>query len=98
MSRTMTTHADETRTGRVVRTIRSRNDARTLTPGAKLPSIRAMADAMGVARSTVVEASERLAAEGMLRSRPGSGFYVPAPIAPLALERMSWERRRVGKK
>lgn len=84
----MTPHADETRTGRVVRTIRSRIDARALTPGAKLPSIRAMAGAMGVARSTVVEAYERLAAEGMIRSRPGSGFYVTAPLAPLALDRM----------
>lgn len=84
----MASLADESRTGRVVRTIRNRIDTRTLTPGAKLPSIRAMADTMGVARSTVVEAYERLAAEGMIRSRPGSGFYVTAPLAPLALDRI----------
>ncbi|MEJ8629504.1 winged helix-turn-helix domain-containing protein [Sphingomonas sp. I4] len=48
----------------VVRAIRDRIDARTLTPGARLPSIRAMAEMSGVARSTVVEAYDRLAAEG----------------------------------
>ncbi|KQN03836.1 PLP-dependent aminotransferase family protein [Sphingomonas sp. Leaf25] len=80
---------DETRTSRVVRTIRDRIEARTLTPGARLPSIRAMAEASGVARSTVVDAYDRLAAEGMIRSRPGSGFYVAAPLAPLALGRIA---------
>jgi len=85
---------EETRTGMVVRAIRERIDARTLTPGARLPSIRAMADASGVARSTVVEAYDRLAAEGVIRSRPGSGFYVAAPLAPLALGRMEAPRER----
>lgn len=81
--------ADETRTGMVVRTIRDRIDARTLTPGARLPSIRAMAATSGVARSTVVDAYDRLAAEGVIRARPGSGFYVAAPLAPLALDRLA---------
>jgi DNA-binding transcriptional MocR family regulator len=73
----------------VARTIRDRIDARTLTPGTRLPSIRAMAEASGVARSTVVEAYERLAGDGVIRSRPGSGFYVAAPLAPLALDRLA---------
>jgi len=85
---------NETRTGRIVRHIRDRIEARTLTPGARLPSIRAMADTMSVARSTVVEAYERLASEGMIRSRPGSGFYVAAPLAPLALERLTQTAER----
>ncbi|MEP9400842.1 PLP-dependent aminotransferase family protein [Sphingomonas sp. VNH70] len=85
---------DESRTGRVVRTIRDRIDARMLTPGARLPSIRAMADMSGVARSTVVEAYDRLAAEGVIRSRPGSGFYVAAPLAPLALDRLTAVQER----
>ncbi|BCH22289.1 aminotransferase-like domain-containing protein [Mesorhizobium sp. L-8-3] len=58
---------------------------RALTPGAKLPSIRALAETMRVSKSTVVEAYDRLAAEGAIRSRPGSGFYVAAPLAPLSL-------------
>jgi DNA-binding transcriptional MocR family regulator len=66
-------------------TIRQRIERRALTPGARLPSIRAMADAIGFSKSTVVEAYDRLAAEGVIRSRPGAGFFVSAPLAPLAL-------------
>ncbi len=40
---------------------------------------------MKLSVSTVVEAYERLAAEGLITSRPGSGFYVTGPVAPLAL-------------
>jgi DNA-binding transcriptional MocR family regulator len=74
-----------TRTGRVMAQVRQRIAARQLTPGARLPSVRSAARAMAVSVSTVVEAYERLAAEGVIRSRPGSGFYVAAPLAPLAL-------------
>ncbi|MCB8821802.1 aminotransferase-like domain-containing protein [Microvirga rosea] len=66
-------------------TVRQRIAARSLTPGARLPSIRAFAKAMQVSTSTVVEAYERLAAEGIIRPRPGSGFYVSSPLAPLSL-------------
>ena len=69
----------------VMGTIRQRIAGRSLTPGAKLPSIRAFATTMRVSKSTVVEAYERLAAEGTIRSRPGSGFFVSAPLAPLSL-------------
>ena len=69
----------------VMATIRQRIAARTLTPGAKLPSIRAFAQSMQVSKSTVVEAYERLAAEGTIRSRPGSGFYAAGQLAPLSL-------------
>ncbi|WP_105421042.1 PLP-dependent aminotransferase family protein [Neorhizobium sp. T25_27] len=65
--------------------IRSRIAGRGLVPGARLPSVRAFAKAMHVSVSTVVEAYERLAAEGLIRSRPGSGFYVSSPLAPLSL-------------
>ncbi|RUY16584.1 PLP-dependent aminotransferase family protein, partial [Mesorhizobium sp. M7A.F.Ca.CA.001.13.2.1] len=56
-----------------------------LTPGGQLPSIRAFAKSMRVSKSTVVEAYERLAAEGAIRSRPGSGFYAAGSLAPLSL-------------
>ncbi|MCQ1570169.1 PLP-dependent aminotransferase family protein [Neorhizobium galegae] len=65
--------------------IRSRIAGRGLVPGARLPSVRAFAKTMHVSASTVVEAYERLAAEGLIRSRPGSGFYVSSPLAPLSL-------------
>ncbi|MCU4160184.1 PLP-dependent aminotransferase family protein [Acidiphilium sp. AL] len=77
--------AGGTLVGRVMAAIRQRIAARSLTPGAKLPSIRALAKTMLVSTSTVVEAYERLAAEGAIRSRPGSGFYVSSPLAPLSL-------------
>ncbi|MCA1493130.1 PLP-dependent aminotransferase family protein [Ensifer sp. NBAIM29] len=70
---------------RVMATVRNRISSRVLTPGARLPSIRAFATSMKVSKSTVVEAYERLAAEGLIRSRPGSGFFVAAPLAPLSL-------------
>lgn len=69
----------------VMANVRQRIASRSLTPGARLPSIRAMAEAQSVSKSTVVEAYERLAAEGTIRSRPGSGFFVAAPLAPLSL-------------
>ncbi|MBZ9732261.1 PLP-dependent aminotransferase family protein [Mesorhizobium sp. CA18] len=69
----------------VMAAIRQRIAARTLTPGARLPSIRAMARSMQLSKSTVVEAYERLAAEGTIRSRPGSGFYAAGQLAPLSL-------------
>lgn len=68
--------------------IRSRIAARAYLPGARLPSVRAQAQAMQVSVSTVVEAYERLAAEGAIASRPGSGFYVVGPVAPLALTQL----------
>lgn len=73
------------RIGTVMAEIRSRIAGRGLVPGARLPSVRAFAKAMHVSASTVVEAYERLAAEGLIRSRPGSGFYVSSPLAPLSL-------------
>lgn len=75
----------DTRIAAVMAAIHQRIGARSLTPGAKLPSIRAFATTMQVSKSTVVEAYERLVAEGVIRPRPGSGYYVAAPLAPLSL-------------
>lgn len=69
----------------VMTEVRRRIAARILTPGAKLPSVRALAKALAVSTSTVVEAYERLVAEGAIRSRPGSGFFVASTLAPLSL-------------
>lgn len=74
-----------TRVESVMATIRRRIANRSLAPGSKLPSIRGLARTLGVSNSTVVEAYDRLAAEGVIRSRPGSGYFVTAPLAPLSL-------------
>lgn len=65
--------------------IRRRMTARMLASGEKLPSIRSLARDLAVSPSTVVEAYDRLVAEGVVRARPGSGFYVAGPVAPFAL-------------
>lgn len=73
------------RTAGVVQFVRRRIAAREWQPGARLPSLRSMAAQQGVSKSTVVEAYDRLAADGTIRARPGSGFYVAGPLAPLTL-------------
>ena len=70
---------------RVMHEIRQRIAGRTLAPGAKLPSIRSFAATMAVSKSTIVEAYDRLAAEGVIQSRRGSGFYVAGHLPPLSL-------------
>lgn len=77
--------SDGTLTSRVMQAIRQQIAGRTLTPGAKLPSIRSFAETMRVSKSTVVEAYDRLAADGAIQSRRGSGFYVAGPLPPLSL-------------
>lgn len=42
----------------------------------RLASERVMAEQFGVSRNTVREATQRLVARGLLRSRPGAGVYV----------------------
>lgn len=75
-----------TRTETVMASIRARIASRALTLGDRLPSIRAVAESMKVSPSTVVEAYDRLVADGLIRARRGSGFYVSAnALPPLAL-------------
>lgn len=74
-----------TRVGLVMQAIRSRIAGRVLAPGARLPSIRAFSEAMGVSKSTVVEAYDRLAAEGLIQARRGSGFFVAGHAPPFSL-------------
>ena len=54
-----------------------------LGPGAELPSSRAMAASLGVARASVVAAYEQLAAEEFVESRRGSGTFVSKELKSL---------------
>ncbi|MEQ5841589.1 PLP-dependent aminotransferase family protein [Paraburkholderia acidicola] len=67
---------------------RRRIEERVFRPGMRMPSIRKLALDKGVSRFTVVEAYERLVAQGYLDSRRGSGFYVRERLAaPMPGER-----------
>lgn len=83
---------DQTRQQAVFDRLREGILSGSLPAGARLPPTRALASELGVARQTVVLAYERLAAEGYVRARTGSGTYVaadlpdaaPAPAIPAA--------------
>lgn len=62
--------------------VRDRISCRALLLGDKLPSIRKMAETVGVSNSTVVDAYDRLVADSIIRSKRGSGYFVSSPIAP----------------
>ncbi|MBV9825280.1 MAG: PLP-dependent aminotransferase family protein [Alphaproteobacteria bacterium] len=51
--------------------------AGALAAGARLPSTRALATELGLARSTVVGVFEQLTAEGYIAAAQGSGHFVP---------------------
>ena len=71
----------------------------TLRAGAKLPSIRAFAATHAVSVFTVVEAYDRLVAQGWLVSRANAGFFVkrraddPAPAGEPAHADLSFDAR-----
>ncbi|OKH89606.1 GntR family transcriptional regulator [Thalassospira sp. TSL5-1] len=69
--------------------IRQRIGNRSLVAGARIPSIRQSAETMGVSKSTVVDAYDRLVAEGTLISRRGSGFFVAGQTAPLSIAQLA---------
>lgn len=60
----------------IVRSVEARIEDKLLRTGARMPSIRQFADTSAVSRFTVVEAYDRLVANGYLESRRGSGFFV----------------------
>jgi len=76
--------------------LKGRMDSRALTPGARLPSVRALAASLAVSKSTVVEAYDRLVAEGAVTARRGSGFFVAGPTRPLVLARAVERREPVA--
>jgi len=86
---------ESTQTGKVMAAIRLKVASRALLAGDRLPSIRRFAASMTVSPSTVVEAYDRLAAEGLIRARRGSGFYVSgAGLPPIALAATEPQRER----
>ncbi len=86
---------EATRTEALINAVRTKIAGRALATGDRLPSVRRFAETMGVSPSTVVEAYDRLAAEGLIRARRGSGFYVTGSNPPpMALTEMGTSRAR----
>src|SRR5438045_8633357 len=81
----------------VVAHVRQLIDSGTLGPGARLPPERDLARKVGVSRPTVRAGLRTLAALGVVRSRRGSGTYIPDGPPTLGADARS-EERRVGKK
>lgn len=52
-----------------------------LHPGSRLPSVRSLADRLGVSSFTVASAYDRLSGLGLINARRGSGYYVAPPLA-----------------
>jgi DNA-binding transcriptional MocR family regulator len=71
-----------TRIEAAMTTIRQRIAA---APGARLPSIRRLAEQQKVSKSTIVVAYDRLVAEGEVEARPGSGFFAAIRARPFNL-------------
>jgi GntR family transcriptional regulator/MocR family aminotransferase len=72
--------------------LRSAILAGRLQPGAKLPSTRALAEGLAVARNTVMGAYEQLLAEGYLEGETGSGTYVARALPDKILRAPAVER------
>jgi len=92
-------HAEATPLFRqVYRQFRAAILARSLRPGAKLPSTRALASRLGIARASVVAAYELLLAEGYVSGKIGSGTYISSdlPEPPVARRRSKPEKASPG--
>lgn len=68
--------------GQLYRQLRTAILEGRLTAGDRLPPLRSLAERLEVSRKTVGEAYERLAAEGFLQGRVGSGTYVSSVLTP----------------
>ena len=64
-------------------------------PDAKLPSVRYVAEELGVSRNTVDKAYQQLYAEGYVVSRNRSGYYVDPAVLPGGFQRL-FRRVRVA--
>ena len=73
----------------VVAHVRDLIDRGTIGPGGRLPAERDLAQQIGVSRPTVRAGLRTLAALGVVRSRRGSGTYIPAGPPTLGVEALS---------
>lgn len=65
-------------------------------PGTKLPSTRALAEALGVSRSTIISSFAQLHSEGYLQATTGSGTFVSDDLPEEPLPRGHMERGKAS--
>ena len=63
-------------TRQIAAQIRAQCASGALEPGARLPSVRALAAELAVNQNTILRVYERLTAEGLLERRHGDGTFV----------------------
>ena len=63
-------------TRQIAAQIRAQCASKALTPGDRLPSVRALAAELSVNQNTILRVYERLTAEGLLERRHGQGTFV----------------------
>ncbi len=73
---TLIRHASMGLTDQLVRQVIERIGQQVYASGARLPSVRAMARSQGVSPHTVVQAYDRLVAQGWAEAKPQQGFFV----------------------
>lgn len=89
MSLLVARHPDDS-AAQVVAHVRELIDRGALGPGARLPPERDLAAQVGVSRPTVRAGLRTLAALGVVRSRRGSGTYIPDGPPTLGAEALSF--------
>jgi GntR family transcriptional regulator, transcriptional repressor for pyruvate dehydrogenase complex len=77
-------------TDQVVNFVRGLIERRRLRPGDRLPAERDLATRIGVSRPTVRMGLHALAAMGVVRSRHGSGTYIPEGPPTIGSEQLSF--------
>lgn len=82
MAQLITSHGAEPRYRQIVAALRQQISGGELAIGSRLPSSRALAQDLGVSRSTVVSAYDQLVAEGYAEARRGAGLFV-CDVAPI---------------
>jgi GntR family transcriptional regulator / MocR family aminotransferase len=76
----------ESLTAQMVEQIREAIRCARIAPGTRLPSSRRLSEQLAISRNTVVRAYDLLLMEGVVESRPASGFYVAdQPVRQVAL-------------
>lgn len=80
----------------VIAHIRELIEAGTLGPGDRLPAERELATRIGVSRPTVRAGLHALAAMGVVRSRQGSGTYIPDGPPVLVTEPLTFQAALYG--